>query len=78
MHIFLRNFKVVGWKESHNLPLNKLKYFYNYHNPGHYPSSCVLFKTRNFGNWILSPSSAETYSVGPNRSVSGAVPIGPN
>jgi hypothetical protein len=31
--------------------------------------SIVLFsfKTQRFGDWILSPSSGETYSVGPNR-----------
>jgi hypothetical protein len=27
----------------------------------------VLFKTQRFGDWILSPSSGGTYSVGPNR-----------
>jgi hypothetical protein len=25
------------------------------------------FKTQRFGDWILSPSSGKTYSVGPNR-----------
>jgi hypothetical protein len=25
-----------------------------------------LFKTQHFGDWILSPSSGGTYSVGPN------------
>jgi hypothetical protein len=30
---------------------------YNYQNSGHYPSSCLLFKTRLFGHWILSLSS---------------------
>jgi hypothetical protein len=30
---------------------------YNYHNAGHYPSSCLLFETQCFGNWIPSPSS---------------------
>jgi hypothetical protein len=39
---------------------------YIYHDSGHYPSSCLLFKTLRFGDWILSPSSVETYSVGPN------------
>jgi hypothetical protein len=27
----------------------------------------VLFKTHRFGDWILSPSSGKTYSIGPNR-----------
>jgi hypothetical protein len=27
---------------------------------GHYPSSCLLFKTRRFGGWTLSPSSGKT------------------
>jgi hypothetical protein len=42
-------------------------YWYNYHSSGHYPSSCLLFKTQHFRDWILSPSSGGTYSVGPNR-----------
>jgi hypothetical protein len=29
--------------------------------------SYVYFKTQRFGDWILSPSSGKTYSVGPNR-----------
>jgi hypothetical protein len=37
---------------------------YNYHNSRHNPLSCLLFKTLNFGDWILSPSSGETYPVG--------------
>jgi hypothetical protein len=28
--------------------------------------SCLYFKTQHFGDWILSPSSGKTYSVGPN------------
>jgi hypothetical protein len=24
---------------------------------GHYPTSCLLFKTRRFGDWVLSPPS---------------------
>jgi hypothetical protein len=39
-----------------------------YLNSGPYPSSCRQLKTRRFGDWILSPSSDGTYSVGPNRS----------
>jgi hypothetical protein len=42
---------------------------------GHYLSSCLylktpsclFFKTQRFGDWILSPSSGKTYSVGLNR-----------
>jgi hypothetical protein len=30
-------------------------------------SSCLHFKTQRFGDWILSPSSGKTYSVGSNR-----------
>jgi hypothetical protein len=26
---------------------------YSYHNSGHYPSFCLLFKIRRFGDWIL-------------------------
>jgi hypothetical protein len=29
-------------------------YLYNYHSSGHYPSSCLLLKTRRFGDWIVS------------------------
>jgi hypothetical protein len=42
---------------SHNMK-------YNYHIFGSYPSSCLLFKTRRFGDRILSPSSGGTYSIG--------------
>jgi hypothetical protein len=38
----------------------------NYHNFGHYPFSCLLFKTRRFGDCILSTSSGGTNSVGPS------------
>jgi hypothetical protein len=41
---------------------------------GHYASSCLylktvmfIFKTKRFGDWILSPSSGKTYSIGSNR-----------
>jgi hypothetical protein len=34
-------------------------HLYNYWVSGHYPSSCFLFKTKRFGDWILSPSSGE-------------------
>jgi hypothetical protein len=47
-----------SWKQ---LPL-----FYNSHSSGHYPSSCLLFKTRYFRDWILCTSKGGTYSVGPN------------
>jgi hypothetical protein len=40
-------------------------YRYNDHNFGHYPKSFHL--KQRFGNWILSPSSGGTYSLGPNR-----------
>jgi hypothetical protein len=30
-------------------------------------SFCLSFKTRHFRDWILSPSSGKTYSVGSNR-----------
>lgn len=33
----------------------------SYHNSWQYPSSCLLFKTRHFGDWILSSSSGGTY-----------------
>jgi hypothetical protein len=40
-------------------------YYYNYHNSGYYPLSFHLFKTRRFGDWILSLS----LSLGGNCSV---------
>jgi hypothetical protein len=40
---------------------------YSYHNTGHYPSSCPLFKTLLVRDWNMSPFSRVTYSVGPNR-----------
>jgi hypothetical protein len=39
---------------------------HNYHNSGYYPSSCLLFKTQRFGDWILSEPLSGIYSVGPN------------
>jgi hypothetical protein len=33
--------------------------FSNYHNSRYYPSSCLSFKTRRFGNWNLSLSLGE-------------------
>jgi hypothetical protein len=49
----------------------KRVYSYKYYVSIHYPSSCfylktppcLYFKTRRFGDWIISPSSGETYSV---------------
>jgi hypothetical protein len=35
----------------------------NYHNSGHHPFSCLLFKTRRFGDWILSPTSGRSTQV---------------
>jgi hypothetical protein len=55
--------------------LNFKVYFFKYYVSGRYPpffflsktSFCLYFKTQRFGDWILSPSLSETYSVGPNR-----------
>jgi hypothetical protein len=46
-------------------------YSCNYHNSGHYPLSCLLFKTQRFADWILSMSSGGTYSAGLNRRKQG-------
>jgi hypothetical protein len=58
---------------------NRVRYnevlLYKYYDFGHYPSSCLyletpsclFFKTQRFGDWILSPSSGKTNSIGPNR-----------
>jgi hypothetical protein len=51
------------------------KMLYKYYVVGHYPSSrlylktqsCLFFKKQGFGDWILSPFSGKTYSVGPSR-----------
>jgi hypothetical protein len=43
----------------------KMVYKYNYHNPGYYPSSWLLFKTHCFEDWIQSQSSGGTCSVEP-------------
>jgi hypothetical protein len=50
-------------------------HYYKYYVFGHYPlsylylemPSFLFFKTQRFGDWILSPSSGEIYSVGPNQ-----------
>jgi hypothetical protein len=41
---------------------------YKYYNPGYYPPPRSLFKVQCFRDWILSPSSCEIYSIGPNLS----------
>jgi hypothetical protein len=41
-----------------------LLFFLLYHNSGHYPSSCLMFKTQRFGDWTLSLGG--TYSGGPH------------
>jgi hypothetical protein len=60
----------------HNHRCDNLKSYvgYKYYVFGYYPSSCLylktvlfIFKTLHFGDWIMSPSSGKTYSVGPNR-----------
>jgi hypothetical protein len=33
----------------------KGQFQFNYHNSGRYPLACILFKTRHFGEYILSP-----------------------
>jgi hypothetical protein len=39
----------------------------NYHNSGNYLSFWLLFKTRPFEDWIISPPSGGIYSVGSNK-----------
>jgi hypothetical protein len=39
----------------------------NYNNSEHYLSPFLLFNTRRFVDWILSPSSGSIYQVKPNR-----------
>jgi hypothetical protein len=47
---------LVNWERRfccwNCLMMNHL--LYNLHNSGHYPSSCLLFETKNVGDWILS------------------------
>jgi hypothetical protein len=35
--------------------LNCALHEYNYHNSGHYSSSCLLLRIQCFGDWMLSP-----------------------
>jgi hypothetical protein len=50
-----------GYSKPHVTYKHKYSVFW------HYPSSCFYLKTQRFGDWILSPSSGKTYSVGSNR-----------
>jgi hypothetical protein len=58
INILWNNYNIVGYPTIY---LNKIF--------GFWTLSIVLFlfKTQRFGDWILSPSSGKTYSVGPNR-----------
>jgi hypothetical protein len=38
---------------------------YNYHNSGHYPASCLLFKTRLLGTGFCPHLQVELNQVGP-------------
>jgi hypothetical protein len=62
-------FKILGtWGTSNTFLKGVLhKKFEKYYVSGHNPSPCFLFKTERFEDWILSPSSGGTYSVGPNQ-----------
>jgi hypothetical protein len=51
------------------------RYLYNYHNSGRYPSSCPLFKTQHFEDWLMFLSSGGTYWGGPNRKADFCVRI---
>jgi hypothetical protein len=44
-------FCVIFFQLLEDLPAPQ---FYNYHNPGHYPLACLLFKNTTFSDWILS------------------------
>jgi hypothetical protein len=48
---------------------NKVKPSYNYHNFGHHPSFCLLFKNSTFRSVNSVSSSGVTYSDGPNRKI---------
>jgi hypothetical protein len=51
----------------------KILFAYKIYIYGHYPSYfylkhlLVYISKQRFGDWILSPSSGKTYSLGPNR-----------
>jgi hypothetical protein len=54
-YIFIMEY-LVKHSDSFTLPCidyNRYNHFYNYHNCGQYPSPCLIFKTRRFGDWIL-------------------------
>jgi hypothetical protein len=62
-----RHYEVIKLRVSESTdPLFKRQYFYRYYVYAYYPPSCLYFKTQRFGDWILSPYSGKTYSVGPN------------
>jgi hypothetical protein len=66
--IFSEDFVVSGTETSWLFLRYMLASFpYSYHNSGHCPASCLLFKMLRFGDWILSPSSGGIYSDEPNR-----------
>jgi hypothetical protein len=45
--------------------VRKTRTSYNYHNSGYYPSSCLLFKTHRFGEWIRLRRQRLSLSNGP-------------
>jgi hypothetical protein len=71
MHQFRRRDAMPSWlKRSKWLILTtcfKVLRNCNYHNFGHYPSSCLIFEKWCFGDLVLSPYFGGTYSSGYNR-----------
>jgi hypothetical protein len=51
---------------------------YNYHNSGHYPSSCPLFNALRFEDWIVSPYLDATYSLDSSIELLHISRLGPN
>jgi hypothetical protein len=70
LRLFTRLQMKLNSKARYTTKDSELQLRNRYYVVGHYPSSCLylkspsclFFKTQRFGDWILSPSSGETYS----------------
>jgi hypothetical protein len=59
----LRETSVRAASVPAEIQIQNLPNTYKYCVSVHYPSSCFYLKTQRFGDWILSPSAGQTYSV---------------
>jgi hypothetical protein len=72
--------KLYRWEQLKTLTKGLWRWYitYNYYNPVHRPSSCLLFKIQRLADCILPPYSGGAYSVGPIWRQVLALPIGSN